>query len=173
MSNEAEAIKVLVNKELKEQVEINAEEVIKIVDEIVSAYVKELDEYVDKIRSVLSIPNENISSEELDKILLVLSANLYSISDKQEKIGIKQDIAEILADEKYDNYFSVAQGGTIADKQSGARNAAKEDILIKSIYTRVYKLLKMKYDAGQRLSDSVKKVLSRRMQELELSRGVR
>lgn len=172
MNNEAEAVRVLVNKELKEQVEINAEEVIKIVDEIVNSYVKELDEYVEKIRAVLSTPNENITSEDLDKILLVISANLYSISDKQEKIGIKQDIAEILADEKYDSYFSVAQG-TVADKNAVARNKSKEDILIKSIYTRVYKLLKMKYEAGQKLSDSVKKVLSRRMQELELSRGIR
>ena len=157
-----EAIRVAVNKQLKEQVELNAEEVLKIVDELVSPYIKEIDEYILKVKDALAVPDENLSDEELNKVLLVMSANLYTISDTQERFGIKQDIAEILADEKYDGFFSAATG-TVADKNSKARDGAKEDLLIKTIYSRVYKLIKMKYESGNKFADAVKKVISNRL----------
>ena len=60
--------------------------------------------------------------------------------------------------------------GTVADKDSLAELNSQEEYIISSAYTRAYKIMKSKIENAQEVLQSCKKVLSRRMQEIELTR---
>ena len=60
--------------------------------------------------------------------------------------------------------------GTIADKDSLAELASQEEYIVSASYTRAYKTVKAKVENAQELLSSCKKVLSRRMAEMELTR---
>ena len=60
--------------------------------------------------------------------------------------------------------------GTVADKDSLAELASQEEALISAAYKRAYNTVKAKVSAAQEIMGSVKKIISRRMTETELTR---
>ena len=58
---------------------------------------------------------------------------------------------------------------TIAENQAVAEEASKYESAVNSIYDRSYKIIKFKIDAGYEFVNTLRKVISRRMQETELS----
>ena len=61
------------------------------------------------------------------------------------------------------------QGGTIASKTAKAEEMAKEEAIVKLVYGNVYKIIKGKCSAIERLSDAVKKIISAKMQEWQIA----
>ena len=92
---------------------------------------------------------------------------MYFVSSKQELLGIKSDIAEALRDERYNTAFMNATG-TVASKESQALSAIKEEDVIKIVYERAYKILKNKYNAIDKWIDAIKKILTMRIQLMNL-----
>ena len=137
-----------------------------VVNEIVDKETKFIDEYVDNIRKELD--KEDLSVSELNRILIKLCSFSYYLASRQELVGIKQDIALAIEREKYNNHF-INQVGTIAMKQSKSEEETKEEAVISMIYTKCYKILKNKYDSINRFSDSVKKIVTAKVKELELT----
>ena len=60
--------------------------------------------------------------------------------------------------------------GTVADKNTLAELASQQEYLTNVCYSRAYKMMKAKVEAAQELLQSIKKVLSHRCAELELTR---
>ena len=89
-----------------------------------------------------------------------------------EKVGIRASVASALHDEKYNNAYMELTTGTIADKQAKATNAVKEEEVINIIFDKSYRILKNRYSATEKLVDCIRKVISARMSEAELSRKV-
>ena len=154
----------------KEKVEGSSAAIIRVVDEIITPYCKDLDNYVQFIRSCLNDGETQPTNDELDDFCLNLSTLIYSAGSMCEQLGIKDDIAKALYKEMYHSTRSAVEGGTVADKDSLAELESQEEQLISICYSRAYKTMKSKIDNAQELLGSCKKVLSRRMAEFELTR---
>lgn len=156
--------------EIRSRVEHNSSKVQEIVDEIVEPYVKDLDNYVDFIRSILKDGENPPTAQELDDFCMNLSVYIYYASGMQEQLGIKDDIARAIYKEMYHASRDSIEKGTIADKDSLAELASQNEALISSAYKRAYNTVKAKVSAAQEIMGSVKKIISRRMAETELTR---
>ena len=139
-----------------------------VVCEIVSKYSNNLDKAMNCIRDVLS-DSKTLTTEELERFVLKLPTDLYFISDLSEHVGIREDISKMLYREAYNN----ARGdysGTVADKNAFAEIEASREQIANICYARAYRILKGKSDMGLELLSSCKKVLTRRITEMELTR---
>ena len=99
-----------------------------------------------------------------------LSTYIYFAGGMCEQLGIKDDIGKAIYKEIYNTARANQDSGTVADKNSLAELSTQQEQLTSVCYTRAYKVMKSKVENAQELLSSVKKVLSHRMQEQELTR---
>lgn len=156
--------------DIKDTVEANSKTIDNIVDSIIQPYCKDLDKYVLFIKDCLKDGENPPTTDELDDFCLNLSTYIYFAGGMCEQLGIRDDIARAVYKEMYHTVRASQDTGTIADKDSLAELASQEQYIVSSSYTRAYKTMKAKVENAQELLGSVKKVLSRRMQEYELTR---
>ncbi len=154
---------------IRSKVENNSEQLQGIVDEIIRPYVADLDNYVDFIRGILKDGENPPTAQELDDFCLNLSIYIYYASGMQEQLGIKDDIARALYKEMYHSCRDSIQKGTISDKDSLAELASQQEYLTSVLYKRAYSQVKAKVASAQEIMGSVKKIISRRMQEYEIT----
>lgn len=156
-------------------VEQNSTIIDNIVFDITHKCTGELDDYIQYMRDVLKDCGEGkpISNTILEDITMVLPVLLYTITDKQESIGIKEDIAKATKNEIFNNIYGSIEKGTVQDKTSQAELASQEEIVTHIIFQHCYKIIKAKADLGLELLQSVKKVLSKRITELEITRSAK
>ena len=95
----------------------------------------------------------------MKKIYLILALLLLSGCSINYNLSISDD-----------GIFKETITGTVADKDSLAELASQEEFIVSAAYNRAYKIMKSKVENAQELLASVKKVLSRRIQEAELTR---
>lgn len=158
---------------IRRRVEADSKSIDEIVDSIIQPYCEELDKYVDFIKSILKDEANPPTAQELDDFCINLSTYLYYAGGMQERLGIKDDIARAIYKEMYHSYRDSIEKGTVSDKDSLAELASQQEALVSMAYKRAYGIMKMKVAAGQELLSSVKKVISRRITELELTKIVR
>ena len=151
-------------------VNINSSQIQEIVEGIIKPYCKDLDNYVDFIKSILADGENPPTSQELDDFCMNLSVYIYYASGMQEQLGIKDDIARAIYKEMYHSSRDSIDKGTVADKDSLAELASQQEYLVSVCYKRAYNIIKAKVSAAQEMLASVKKVISRRMQEVEITR---
>lgn len=157
-------------QEIRKKVELDAQQLQHIVDDIIRPYTQELDDYVDFVKSVITNYDEPPTAQELDDFIMNLSVFIYYASGMQEQLGIKDDIAKALYKEMYHSARDSIDKGTVADKDSLAELASQQEALTSMIYKRAYAQVKAKVAAAQEILSSVKKIISRRMSELEITR---
>lgn len=154
-------------KEIDNRVQENSNMINQIVSEIVSKYCKPLDDYMASIDKILI--NGNVTALQLDEFTLNLPILLYFISDSQESLGVKEDISRAVRQELF-NTVRDDCSGTVADKDSQAELATQYETLVNIIYSRAYKKFKARVEAGYEMLASVKKVITRRTVEMELTK---
>lgn len=155
---------------IKEDVENDADALEEIVGDIIRPYCKDLDKYVAFIKDCLKDGENPPTTDELDDFCLNLSTYIYFAGGICEQLGIRDDIAKAVYKEMYHTARASQDKGTVADKDSLAELASQSEFIVSSAYNRAYKTMKSKVDNAQELLSSVKKVLSHRMQEMELTR---
>ena len=163
---------MLVNYDILERVKKDSSFIDKVVDEVVSEYTGNLEKYVESIKSFLEEGVQDVTTHDLNNMSLRVSSYLFFLSSNMEKVGIRASVASALHDEKYNNAYTELTTGTIADKQAKATNAVKEEEVINIIFDKSYRILKNRYSATEKLVDCIRKVISARMSEAELSRKV-
>lgn len=143
-------------------------------DKVVTAYTNDLDTLMNKIRedTVENTPSDDI----LERYVLELSNILYFLGTRLETVGIKDDITKMSAKEVYNKTYSnnldVAPGGkkpTVAELNVMSENASRYETVVNSIYSRVYRQIKFKIDGAYEMLASLRKIVSKRMQENQLS----
>ncbi len=159
-----------ITDKIRQKVENNSNSIQEIVDEIIKPYCEELDNYVDFIKSILKDEKNPPTAMELDDFCINLSTFLYYAGGMQERLGIKDDIARAVYKEVYNLNRDSLEKGTVADKDSLAELASQQEALVSMAYKRAYGIMKAKVSAGQELLGSVKKIISRRMAEAELTK---
>ena len=154
---------------LKLKVEDNSTVIDNIVKDIVEPYTKDLDNYVTFIRGCLKDGENPPTDYELEDFCMNLSTYIYFASGMCEQLGIRDDIAKAVYNEAYNNARD-NQKGTVQDKNALAELEVQQEKIISVCYSRCYKIVKAKVESAQELLSSVKKVLSRRMQEMDLTK---
>lgn len=137
-------------------------------DDFVIRYCDDLDNIMLKIRQLLS-GNNTITDTELEYYILDLANTLYFTGSAQEDLGIKEDTCKAIRQEVYSKARGQATGKTVADKTAQAELIAQAETMTLSIYSRAYKKVKLRMDAGYEMLNSLKKVMNKRITEMELS----
>lgn len=137
-------------------------------DKLVTEYCKDLDDLMLVIREELQ-DNMEITDEELEFHILDLANTLYFIGSAQEDLGIKEDTCKAIRQEVYSKAREQATGKTVADKTAQAELIAQAETMTLAIYSRAYKKVKLRMDAGYEMLNSLKKVMNKRITEMELS----
>lgn len=163
-------IKIAEIKGIQLHVESNSEILNDIVESIIKPYCKDLDAYVMFIKDCLADGQNPPTDAELDDFCMNLSTYIYFAGGMVEQLGIKDDIAKAVYKEVYHTSRSNQSKGTVADKDSIAELDSQQELLTSICYTRAWKTMKAKVENAQELLQSCKKVLTRRMTEMELTR---
>ena len=154
----------------KSRVEDNSKIINDIVDGIIAPFCNDLDRYVEFIKDCLQDGEKPPTNDELDDFCMNLSTLIYFAGGMCEQLGIKDDISKAIYKETYHSARSTSEPGTVADKDSLAELASQHEYMVNVCYNRAYRIMKSKVDNAQELLGSCKKVLSRRMAEMELTR---
>lgn len=136
-------------------------------DKLVNNYCKPLDVEMSVIRLELK-ENNPLTDDTLEKHILELANILYFTGSAQEDLGIKEDTCKAIRQEVYSFYRNEATG-TVADKTALAELACQKETMTLAIYSRAYKKVKLRMDAGYEMLNSLKKVMNKRITEMELS----
>lgn len=154
--------------ELQARIEHNGNIIDKIVDKLVSDYCYELDAYIDFIKGILDSDTPPTDTE-LDDFALNIPVRLYFAGEGQEALGIKEDVAKAVRQELYNVTFDNATG-TVADKTAVAELATQTETITHIAYSRAYKKIKARCEMANEVLQSVKKVITRRTTEYEMTR---
>ena len=156
--------------EIKLHIENNSKQMDEIVNAIITPYVEDLDKYVAHIDERLCQKENPPSDVELESFCLNLSSLIYFAGGMCEQLGLRSSIATAVYKEMYNTSRDNLTTGTIADKNSLAELQSQQEQLIDIAYKTAYKIVKSKVDNAQELLSSCKKAISRRMQEVELTK---
>lgn len=154
--------------ELDAEVVKNAKTVNDLVLEIVKKATSDLDVLVFEIKEEV-FSNKPIDTEILEKYAMEISTLLYYLGQAQEYIGLRYDISKAVYKERYGEIYGKAVG-TIADKTAFTENELSYEFVEQSINERAYKRIKVKVENVTELLQSIKKIISRRIAEFELTR---
>lgn len=155
-------------KESLEQALNGVELVYNDVKEVADSLVKEYTSDITNLISYIADNLENLTNDDLRKLILKLSTKAYSFGDIKEKAGIKAEIAEMLKKEKYAQEFNKAEGSVAVRENTSILNISNE-IVTQAIYDLVASSYKVKLDEIRRMIDSLKVVLTSRLSEAKLS----
>lgn len=161
--------------ELVKTVEENVEYYISISDKIVESYTKDFDVLMSDLKR--DIIENDPTDLLLEKYVLELNNMLYFLSDKIESVGIKDDLSKMAAKEVFNTTYLESREKdierknktTVAELTAMAEDASKYETILNSIYSRVYKQIKLKMDAGYDMVNTIRKIITRRMQDAAMS----
>ena len=135
-------------------------------DKLVKEYCKDLDSLLDSMRELISAGT--LTDYELEYSILNLANTLYFTGSAQEDLGIKEDTCKAIRAEIYNKTYEDSQG-TVAQKNALSELATQQETIVLNIYSRAYKKVKLRMDAGYEMLNSLKKVMNKRISEMELS----
>ena len=127
----------------------------------------ELDTLMDIMHKKVNKDEYEISDKELEKLIIRLPILIYELNNTLMKAGIREDLAKIIKQTNYNSSY-IMQEGTIADKKAGAELDIKEEILLETTWKRSVKIINQKMEIAGELLSAVKKLLTKRMEELSI-----
>lgn len=166
LANSVDIDKVHKNNERVESLTAVVREMVK---SIVDDACKGLDEYMAQIDEILCDKDNPVSDDELEDFTLNLPSLLYLVSARREELKVKEDVAKAVHKDVYNRVREKAQG-TVADKDTAADLAAQSEAITVIVLQRAGSTIKTREEAAWEMLNSVKKVLTRRTVELELTR---
>lgn len=152
----------------KKQTEENSEVIERIVANLVGKYTRDMDNFLYTIKEKID-NNYDLTDKEIENITIKVPIYLYFASEGVEVLGIQGDNAKLVKLEQYNDFYIRAEG-TINDKTSQAELATIPEHLLEVAYIRAYRTVKAKLDAAENICHSIRKVLSKRMQNNDLIR---
>lgn len=157
-------------EEVSYVVEEHSKTITDIVCRIVDKYTADLDSFVERVKNGLEDKEKPLTTNELSNICMRLATYIYFASAMTEQLGIKDDISKAVYKEVYNNNRNLLEKGTVADKNTQAELSSQKEYLVNVIYSRSFRIVKEKVDSAQELLSSCKKVLTLRINELNLSK---
>lgn len=155
-------------QEVMDRVELLSKDIDRMANSLADKYCKDLNTYMRHIDDILVNSNEHVTDNDLEDFVLNLPSLLYFTGSAQESLGIKEDTCKAIRNEVF-NTVRERCSGTVADKNSAATLASQSEEITLAIYSRAYKKVKFRIDAAYEMLNSIKKVITHRTAELELS----
>lgn len=138
---------------------------------ILNKYIVDIDTLMSQLKEIVKDNQYPLTDDELEKAILKLSSALYFLNGVYEQAGIKFDLAELEKDSAFRNYYSLSKG-TVQERQNYANNSIEKENIVCLIYKKVYTSLKNRINSGTEMLSSLKKILSKRMNDTNyLGRG--
>lgn len=156
---------------IKREIEANSETIEKIVEQLVVKYNKDLDECIENAKQLLDT-KDKLTDYEVENITLRVPIYMYYGVQGVENLGIQLDNAKAIQKTKYNEYY-IESSGTIGDKTAEAENMVIPEHLMVVCYERAYKKLKNKMDVALQICQATRKVLTKRISEIEVNRNDR
>lgn len=149
-----------------------------LIKKTVEQYTKHLDDLMQKIYLNIKSPKD-IDNDTLEKYYLELTNLLYFCGDKLEQLEIYTDLSKSAAKEVYNKSYLNNQikdsdkrnKTTVAENTAIAEESAKYEFVINSIYDKAYKVCKYKIDAGYEMVNTLRKIITKRMQDEQFFRN--
>lgn len=146
----------------------NLDENYRIIDSISSSmllnYTKDVDVIMDQLKKIIDNPQYPLTDEELERAILKLSSILYFLNNAYEQAGIRFDLAELERDASFREHYSISKG-TVQERQNYANSSIEKENISCLVYKRVYTGIKNRINAGTEMLSSLKKILSKRMND--------
>lgn len=148
------------------------------VDRLVSDYCHDLDALMEEIKRALYNNNpQDITDFELERFYMNLSSTIYSMCENQEQMGVFADMSRAAQKEVFNNAYLENQvkdvdkknKTTVAELTAIGEEASKYETVVSNIYQHAYQMIKLKIDAAKAMSQTIHKIISRRMIEMQLS----
>lgn len=171
-STDVEKIQRLMN-----DTETNVEYFNSTVVQVVKKYSESLDNLMSDLY-IECIKNKNATTDVLEQYYLELSNMIYFMIEKLEQISVFADMSKSASKEVYSkSYLSnqVKESGTgknkttVAELQAQAEIDAQYETVVSSIYDHAYKVVKGKIDSGKDMMNTLRKIITHRMTEEQLS----
>ena len=162
-------------QELMSDTDNNVEYFNKVATETAIKYTEPLDKLMRKIYS--GVVSREATDAQLEKYYLELTNTIYFMGDKLEQLNISGDMAKASEKEVYNNAYLANQikdserknKTTVAENQAVAEQESQYEAVVSSIYDHAYKMVKFKIDAAKDMVNTLRKIISRRMQEQQLA----
>jgi hypothetical protein len=176
-----ETILTSVNVDKVKQLMSNTETNVDYFNSTVVQVVKKHSESLDNLMSDLyveCIKNKNAVTSVLEQYYLELSNMIYFMIEKLEQLSVFADMSKSASKEVYSkSYLSnqVKESGTgknkttVAELQAQAEIDAQYEMVVSSIYEHAYKIVKGKIDSGKDMMNTLRKIITHRMNEEQLS----
>lgn len=144
--------------------------------QIVNAHSEVLDELMKNIY-IDVIQVEYPSIDTLEKYFLELTNTLYFMGEKLELLGIRDTVSKSHYKEAYNKAYLANQikdsdkknKTTIAENQAVAETAAMYESTVNDLYKKAYQLVDYKIDAGQEMIKTLSKIITKRLNEMQLN----
>ena len=141
-------------------------------DKIVTSVTTDLENLMLRIKQ--NTVGQDVSDDDLEQFIMELSNLLYFMGSRLENMGIKDDLSKIAAKEVYNNAYidmlkTENKKPTVAELSAKSDDISKYETIMNTIYSRAYKQIKFKIDAAYEMLNSLRKIITKRMQEAQLS----
>lgn len=161
-----------VNKDILNRVENDSVLIDDVVTKVMNEYTGKINEYIDSIKTFLEEGTESLSLDDMNRISLRVASYLFFMSDNVCKASIRNSIAEQVRNERYNQEYCSLTSGTIADRTAKASEAVKQEEVVNIIFDKVYRTMKLKYSALEKLADTIRKIQTVKVNEMQISMKV-
>ena len=161
-----------VNKDIINHVENDSVLIDDVVTKVMNDYTGKINEYIDSIKTFLEEGTESLSLDDMNRISLRAASYLFFMSDNVCKASIRNSIAEQVRNERYNQEYCSLTSGTIADRTAKASEAVKQEEVVNIIFDKVYRTMKLKYSALEKLADTIRKIQTVKVNEMQISMKV-
>lgn len=126
------------------------------------------------------IKPQNATTSMLENYYLELSNYVYFMIERVEDLGVFSDISAEAFKEVYSkSYINLSTNkdvngknkNTVSEIQAMANMESQYESVVKSIYERAYKIVKGKIASAQDMMNCIRKILTTRTSEMQLSMG--
>ena len=162
----------LLSKIIKE-VQEESTPAVKMANQLVEEYVKELDEAMRELEIIMDSIGENsiqdIPDEQIEYYCVKIPNLMYYAGCRVEELGMQADLASNNKKVAL-NEALLKVSGTVAEKKAQAEKLTEDKTLVEAIYKRAYNTLRVKLEMAEKVYSGLKKALSKRIAEVDLDR---
>lgn len=156
-------------KEVREE----SSPVVKLSNELIAEFSKDLDSAVSELDMIMESIGENsiedIPDSQIEYYCVKIPALMYYAGQRVEELGMQADLASN-AKKTAQNEAMLKVSGTVPEKKARVEQITEDKALVEAIYRRAYNSLKVKLEMAEKIYSGLKKALSKRIAEVDLDR---
>ena len=162
----------ILSKLIKE-VQEESTPVIRLSNQLVHEYTKELDGLISELEVIMDSIGENsiedVADSQIEYYCVKIPALMYYAGQKVEELGMQADLASSNK-RNAQNEAMLQVSGTVPEKKAQVEQLTEDKTLVEAIYRRAYNSLKTKLDMAEKVYSGLKKALTKRISETDLDR---